>query len=165
MESMSKAFVYIARILDSVSRAGKALSGWKQTSMHIHQPTCIFVTEENVTRVENLMIMLFQCAVPQMKRSGSLWPLAYCLLATTLMYLEEMMIEYPNHQMLSVLKRSATDCGISMRELLEWGAKIKEKFVDDHAVVIQQNNELFSMMFEKILSMEKTAKASNEVTD
>ena len=99
------------------------------------------------------------------ERSGSLWPLAHCLLATTLMYLEEMMIEYPNHQMLSVLKRSATDCGISMRELLEWGAKIKEKFVDDHAVVIQQNNELFSMMFEKILSMEKTAKASNEVTD
>ena len=163
MESMSKAFVYIARILDSVSRAGKALSGSKQTSMHIHQPTCVFITDENVTRVENLMIMLFQCSVPQMKRSGSLWPLASCLSATTLMYLEEMLIEYPNHQMLSVLERSATDCGISMRELLEWGATIKEKFVDDHAVVVQQNNELLSMMFEKMISMEKTAKASIEV--
>ena len=163
MESTSKVFVYIAGIIESVSRAGKALSGWKNTALHIHQPSCIFITEANVTRVENLMIKLFQCSVPQMKRSGRLWPLAHCLLATTLMYLEEMVIEYPTHQMLSVIKRSADECDISMRELLEWGAIIKEKFADDHAVVVQPNNELIPMMFEKMLAMEKTAKINMEV--
>ena len=52
MESTSKVFVYIAGIIESVSRAGKALSRWKNTALHIHQPSCVFITEANVTRVK-----------------------------------------------------------------------------------------------------------------
>lgn len=164
MESMSKAFVYIAGILESVSRAGKALAGWERTKIKICQPSCIFMTEDNSTKVENLMIKLFQCSVPQMKRTGRLWPLANCLLATTLMYLSETMVEYPRHKILVVVREMAEDCDITMKELLEWGRLVKDKFTTDHAVAVHHGNELVPIMFEKIVAMERNEKSNSEVS-
>ena len=63
MESVSKAFVYIKGILESISRAGKALSGWSRTVTRVQQPSCVFIDENNATKVENLMVKLFQCSV------------------------------------------------------------------------------------------------------
>ena len=120
MDSMSKAFAYISGILDSVSRAGKALSEWKETAPMIQQPTCAFITDENMTKVENLMIKLYKCSVPSMKRGWSLWPLAHCLFATTLMTLNEMMFEYPSNQVITAINRAAQECDISTRELLQY---------------------------------------------
>jgi hypothetical protein len=155
MESMSKAFVYIAGILESVSRAGKALAGWERTKIKIFQPSCIFM---------NLMIKLFQCSVPQMKRTGRLWPLANCLLATTLMYLSETMVKYPRHKILVVVREMAEDCDITMKELLEWGRLVKDKFTTDHAVAVHQGNELMPIVFEKIVEMERNEKSNSEVS-
>ena len=54
MESVSKAFVYIKGILESISRAGKALSGWSRTVTPVQQPSCVFIDEKgcntNMTR-------------------------------------------------------------------------------------------------------------------
>ena len=163
MESMSKAFVYIAGMLDSVSRAGKALSGWERTHRKIFQPSCTFMTQENSTKIENLIIKLFQCSVPQMNRAGKLWPLANCLLATTLMYLSETIREYPKHKILVVIRGMAEDCDISMRELLQWGTEVKDKFVADHAVATNNGNELLAVMFEKMVAMERMEKHNMEV--
>ena len=163
MESMSKAFVYIAGMLDSVSRAGKALSGWERTNRKIFQPSCTFMTQENSTKIENLIIKLFQCSVPQMNRAGKLWPLAKCLLATTLMYLSEMIREYPKHKILVVIRGMADDCGISMKELLQWGTEVKDKFVTDHAVATNHGSELLAVMFEKMVVMERMEKQNMEV--
>ena len=51
MENMSKAFVYIAGLLESISRAGKALAGWEKANARVYQPTCVFITENNRTKV------------------------------------------------------------------------------------------------------------------
>jgi hypothetical protein len=119
--------------------------------MKIHEPSCIFMTEDNITKVENLMIKLFQFSVPQMKRTGSLWPLANCLLATVLMYLSETMVEYPRRKVLLVVRVMAEDCDITLKELLEWGRLVKEKFITDHTVAVNDKNELIPIMFKKIV--------------
>ena len=164
MESVSKARVYIKGILESISRAGKALSGWSRPTTRVQQPNCVFITEGNITKVENLMIKLFQCSVPQMKRAGRLWPLANCLLATVLMYLSEMMTEYPRHRVLVTLKEHAIDCDITMKELLEWGAIVKEKFASDHAIAIHSGIDLIPVIFERMVGMENRHKADTEVS-
>ena len=41
MESVSKAFVYIKGILESISRAGKALSGWSRPTTRAAAELCI----------------------------------------------------------------------------------------------------------------------------
>ena len=103
----------------------------------MQQPNCVFnITEGNITIVENLMIKLFQCSVPQTKCAGRLWPLIKCLLVTVIMYLGEMMTEYPRHRVLVTLKELAIDYDITMKELLEWGAIVKEKLASDHAIAI-----------------------------
>jgi hypothetical protein len=48
MESVSKAFAYIKGILESISRAGKALSGWRRPMCRVQQPKCVFIIEGNV---------------------------------------------------------------------------------------------------------------------
>ena len=89
-KGFSRAFCYIGGIMNPISTAGRALAGWKDSRVRVHQPDCVSLLGQNETQIENLIVKLFHCSVTELHPRGKLWPLAKCLFATFLMHLSEM---------------------------------------------------------------------------
>ena len=159
------AFCYIGGILGPISNAGKALSGWKDSKVEVHQPDCSSIPAMFDTQVENLIVKLFHCSATDMCPDGKLWPLAKCLFATYLMHMSAMRIKYPNHMTLKAVAEKANECGLQMSLLLEWGNDVKNKFVSDNIkAVIDDGGSLIPIMLERIVILERNAKLHQEVS-
>lgn len=52
-----------------------------------------------------------------------------------------------------LVREMAEDCDITLKELLEWGRLVTEKFITDHTVAVHDNNELIPIVFEKIVEL------------
>ena len=48
---MSRMFIYIEGVLHSISCAGRALAGWRDSHTNVFQPECCFITQSNDTQV------------------------------------------------------------------------------------------------------------------
>ena len=118
-ESISRLFIYIEGVLHPISSAGRALAGWRDSTVDVYQPVYCFMQSHNKVQIENLIIKLFQCSVQELHPRGKLWPLAKCMFATLLRYLPQLRTEYPSHSVLSVLAEKATKCDITMSDLLK----------------------------------------------
>lgn len=163
-KSMSRMFIYIEGVLHPISCAGRALAGWRDSHTNVFQPECCFITQSNETQVSNLIMKLFQCSVRDMHTRGKLWPLALCLFATLLMYLPEMRSRYPNHGVSHVLMEKSQECDIRLGQLLEWSKMVKVRF--DHRnmeATLDEGQSLIPVLLERIVILEKNAKASHEV--
>ena len=161
---MSRMFIYIEGVLHPVSCAGRALAGWRDSHTNVFQPECCFITESNETQVSNLIMKLFQCSVRDMHTHGKLWPLALCLFATLLMHLPEMRSKYPNHGVLVVLMEKSQECDIKLGQLLEWSKAIKAQFdFRNMEATLNEGQSLIPVLLERIVILEKNAKASHEV--
>ena len=159
-----RAFCYIGGILEPISTGGKALSGWRDSRVKVHQPDCTSLPSGNETKIENLIIKLFHCSVCDMHPRGKLWSLAICLFSTFLMHLSEMRVKYPEHMTLRTVAEKSQECGLSLSILLEWGTLIRNKFDADNIVaVINDGGSLLPLLLERIVVLEKNARVQHEV--
>ena len=100
-----------------------------------------------------------------MHANGKLWPLALCMFATVLMYLPEMRSKYPRHELLPILLDKANECDITLRDLLEWGKAVREKFNETNMEATLNTREtLIPVLLEKIVVLEKTVTGHQEVS-
>ena len=90
-------FEYLIRSIQSVSIGGRALAGWPNSRSKVYLPRCVFKNGLNSTQVDNLIHALFKDSVPGMRVGCILWPLAECLFATLLLYLQSFQEKYPKH--------------------------------------------------------------------
>lgn len=101
-----------------------------------------------------------------MDTDGKLWPLAKCLFATLLMHLQEMRSRYPRHDVLPILLDKANDCGITLKDLLQWGKMVKERFTESNMIATLQTGEtLIPILLEKIVVLDKTISSQQEVNN
>lgn len=132
--------------------------------MTVHQPECCFLNADNATQIDNLVVKLFHCSVPDMHANGKLWPLALCMFATLLMYLPEMRSKYPRHELLTILVDKANECDITLKELLEWGKAVKDRFNDSNMEAsLNVGETLIPVLLEKIVVLEKVVASNQEV--
>lgn len=160
-----RAFCYIGGILQPVSNAGRALSGWKDSKIAVIQPDCSTIPVMFDTQVENLIVKLFHCSVTDMCPRGKLWPLAKCLFATFLMHMSEMRIKYPHHMALKAMSEKCSECDLPFVLLLSWGDEIKNKFlIDNVRAVIDDGESLLPIALERIVILENNGKKHQEVS-
>ena len=163
-KGISRLFIYIEGIQYPISCAGRALSGWRDSHVTVHQPECCFLNADNATQIDNLVVKLFHCSVPDMHANGKLWPLALCMFATLLMHFPEMRSKYPRHELLTILVDKANECDITLKELLEWGKAVKDKFHNSNMEAnLNAGETLIPVLLEKIVVLEKVVASNQEV--
>lgn len=142
--------------MNPISTAGRALSGLKDSRVHVHQPDCASLLGWNETQIENLIVKLFHCSVAEMHPRSKLWPLAKCLFATFLMHLSEMRVKYSEHLTLRAVSEKSIECGLNMNILLEWGATIRSKWISDNmTAAIDSGESLIPFLLERVVMLER----------
>ena len=106
-------FEYLIRSVQSICIAGRALAGWPNSRSKVHLPRCVLKNESNSRQVDNLMHALFKDSVPRTRVGSLLWPLAECLFATLLLYLQLFQVKYPKHAALVELMSTGTQLTMS----------------------------------------------------
>ena len=163
-KGFSRAFCYIGGILGPISTAGRALSGWKDSRMFVHQPDCTTIPAEFMIKVDNLIVKLFQSSVSGMDPRGRLWPLAKCIFASYLVNLSTIRVKYPNHPTLPILREKCDECDIRFSLLLEWGVQISKKFQSDNMrAVVQEGGSLIPLLLERVVVLEECVTSQKEV--
>ena len=80
------------------------------------------------------------------------------------MYLPEMRSRYPKHELLPILLEKATECGINLKELLDWGREVKDRFKESNMEATLNTGEtLVPLLLEKIVVLEKRVASHEEV--
>ena len=86
------------------------------------------------------------------------------MFATLLMYLPEMRSKYPRHELLTILVDKANECDITLKELLEWGKAVKDRFNDSNMEAsLNAGETLIPVLLEKIVVLEKAVASNQEV--
>lgn len=129
-----KIFSYFTKKLH-VSRAGKALAGWSDCTMSVAAPDySAFLNEENKVQVKNYITQLFDVGIPELTNGGTLANFRYVMLASLLMYFDEMAGEFGyNNDIIKTLIHVGHQLDIEVSTLRTWGSAVKQQFLHKNA--------------------------------
>lgn len=162
-KGISSGFCYIGGIINPITNAGKALSGWKDSRMSVQQPDCSTRPADFMIKVNNLIVNLFQSSIFDMDPDGRLWKLAKCTF-TFLVYYSTMRIKYPSHPTLSILNEKCNECDIRVNVLLEWGVQIGNIFKMDNIKAVMHGGEsLIPFLLERVVILEDCVTSQKQV--
>jgi hypothetical protein len=162
LASVATIMEYYQQTHQTLSRAGRALAGWRNYDQHVHPPACsaIMATFREPAQLHlfnNFLAALFSAHFDVMR--SHLRDFGYCMFAALVQYLPQFIANHGEQHVVVVnLFRVAREFGYKPEDLLLWSKLVSDDWALKNLVKVDPSNELAPVVVrlqEEVLSLKE----------